>query len=102
MDQQTTALQATLRPVLNAMDTERAQWRATPRSRRTDRPPGMRNLLLGRADLARLVHDACHTYRGVQPVADALGCSRQALRDVFIHHRLPAPVRPRRSPRNSR
>jgi hypothetical protein len=66
------------------------------RRRRDARRPGVRKTLLERQDLVVIVHGLCQQHRSLTLLAQVLGCSQQSLRDVFLHHGLGAPVKPRR------
>jgi hypothetical protein len=94
-----------LEPVRVAVRADQDAWQAIAarsggrRRRRGARRPGVRKTLLERRDLAELAHGLCQQLRSLAVVAEALGCSEQSLRDVFVHHGLGAPVRPRRRDR---
>ena len=91
-----------LEPVRVAFQVDQNAWQAAAsrpggrRRRRGARRPGVRKTLLERRELAELVHRLCQQHRSLALIAKAVGCSQQALRDVFLHHGLGAPVKPRR------
>jgi hypothetical protein len=91
-----------LEPVRVAFQADQDAWQAIAtrpggrRRRRDARRPGVRKTLMERRDLAELIHGLCQQQRSLALVAEAVGCSQQALRDVFLHHGLGAPVKPRR------
>jgi hypothetical protein len=91
-----------LEPVRVAVQADQDAWQAIAtrpggrRRRRGARRPGVRKTLLERRDLAELVHSLCRQHQSLARVAQAIGCSQQSLRDVFLHHGLGAPVKPRR------
>lgn len=91
-----------LEPVRVAVQADQDAWTASAtrpggrRRRRGARRPGVRKTLLERRELAELVHRLCRQHHSVGMVAAAVGCSQQSLRDVFVHHGLGAPVKPRR------
>jgi hypothetical protein len=91
-----------LEPVRVAVQADQDAWQSIAsrpgghRRRRGARRPGARKTLLERRDLAELVHGLCRQQQSLARVAEAIGCSQQSLRDVFVHHGLGAAIKPRR------